>query len=262
MVCAGGFCHSEACHYCRNCYGPVAACAARSLTNIWWNPNNLTDVLNDLLVLNPNIDEIYCYEGEYVPHEGECVPPPQLWDYVIADGFVLETYLLDPNTNNRIMTTGGQTVPVLGPNPYLADDAVVYEEYPNFDPIFRYAAEDRNTSKQVFNTLYNLDHRFADPAVCGGKGAFECLSNGIYNFSNNQFNSTPGGTEFDAALSAMTASRQFYDLGSPLQARIPSSFDVTFWVINDSMVAGAPVEVYRFSQTVHLPAGYMRRRAN
>jgi len=60
----------------------------------------------------------------------------------------------------------------------------------------------------------------------------------------------------------MTASRQFYDLGSPLQARIPSSFDVTFWVINDSMVAGAPVEVYRFSQTVHLPAGYMRRRAN
>ncbi len=245
---------SEACHYwIQLLHGPgLRPIQPWSLTNIWWDPNNLRDVFwNDPRVPNPNI------EGQ----------SPMLWDYVVADSFVLETYLLDPNTDNRIMTTGGRTVPVLGPNPYIAYDKLLdYGDYPNFDPIFRYAAEDRNSRDEKFNSLYNLDHAF-DPGsaltACVDKDAFECLSNGIYDFDANQFISDPGGPEFNMALSTMTASRQFYDLGSPLEARLPASFDITFWVISDSMVAGAPVEVYRFSQTVNLPAGYMRRsRAN
>jgi len=243
---------SEGCHYwIQLLHGPgLRPVTSWSLTNIWWNPNNLTDVFwNDPMVPNPNIWDIYPAE--------DGVTPPQLRDYVVSDGFVLETYLLDPNTGNRIMTNGGLTVPVLGPHPYGAG-----ADSQNFDPIFRYAAEDRNNRDKKFNTLYNLDHKFDPdntPAACAGKGAFECLSNGIYNFDTSQFNSDPGGPAFNAALSTITASRQFYDLGSPLQARMPASFDVTFWVISDSMVAGAPMEVYRFSQTVHLPAGHMRR---
>jgi len=241
---------SEACHYwLQLLHGPgLRPMRPWSLTNIWWNPNNLTDVFwRDPYVPNLNIYDI---------HGGD---PPLLWDYVIAEGFVLETYLLDPNTGSRITTTGGRTVPVVGPDPYLAYDGdLEYVNFKNFDPIFRYAAEDMNRRPGEFNTLYNLDHAFPNPTVCDGKDAFECLSNGIYDFEASQFKE-PGGPEFNTALSTMTASRQFYDLGSPLQARMPASFDITLWIINDPNVAGAPVETYRFSQTVHLPGGYQRR---
>ena len=57
----------------------------------------------------------------------------------------------------------------------------------------------------------------------------------------------------------MTEPRQFYDLGSPLQTRMPASFDITFWVLNDTGVTGAPTDLFRFSQTIQLPAGFLRR---
>lgn len=242
---------AEACHYwIQLLHGPsLSPIQPWSITNIWTNPWE-------------RIDQFWF--DPYVPlgvygNDGRRL----LWDHVVADGFVLETYLLTPDTGERIQTSNNRFVPVVGPNPYLDYAGFNFEDYPNFDPIFRYAVENREDRVTKFNTLYNLNYRVQDTDALGNVvdefNAFERLSGLIVDPVTGAFNANPGGDEFDKALSLMTETRQFYEMGNPLQARLPSSFDITLWVLNDSGMGSTSLDLYRFSQSIQLPAGFRRR---
>ena len=237
---------SEACHYwIQLLQGPGIRPARHwDLTNLWWS-NAPDQYWFDVNLpsgppFNPNN-----------PNETRKF----LSDYVVARDFVLETYLLDPATGQRIVTVDGRTVPVVGPNPYMYDDGT---SSPNYDPIFQYAVEQADNRKTKFNTLFNLDHGVevmdTNDVVVDSFNAFQRLTEEI---TGNPV--TPNVERTDLAVSKMTEPRQFYDLGSPLQTRMPASFDITFWVLNDTGVTGAPTDLFRFSQTIQLPAGFLRR---
>lgn len=241
---------AETCHYwLQLLQGPtLRPIRPWALTQIWWRPIEMGDQF---------------WFDPYFP-----VLPSQnqrlLWDYVVAEGFILETYLLDPITKGRILTRNGNSVPVIGPNPYLTwNPDYRYDDYPQFDPIFRYAVENNQKRVTEFNTLYNLDHLIEKQDNIGNVverfRAFERLSKLIYDPTSGNFNLNPAGPMFDETLGYVTEVRQFYDVGSPLQVRLPASLDITFWVINDLSFAGAPPDLFRFSQTVQIQSGMMRR---
>lgn len=268
---------AEECHYwLQLLQGPgVRPIRPWDLMNIWWMPptagvglldqfwfDNVfwEDFDRDNGVIRP---EDRPFTGEFPNPNGE--ERPILWDHVVARDFVLETYLLNPANGEPIRTLDGHTVPVLGPNPYsdYADEnADGYIDNPlkdpppnkNFDPIFRYAVENADNRATRFNTLYNLNYEekiFENGVIVGTYNEFRRMS--------DEIQSNKADPDLDLPLAKVMEARQFYDLGSPLQARMPASFDVTFWVLNEPGVSGAPPDLYRFSQTVHLPTGYMRR---
>ncbi|MCK5861551.1 MAG: hypothetical protein KAH38_03635, partial [Candidatus Hydrogenedentes bacterium] len=63
----------------------------------------------------------------------------------------------------------------------------------------------------------------------------------------------------NTALNTMTTRRDFYDLGNPLASRLPSAFEVNLFVISPPVTTSAPTDVFHFSQTIHLPSGFLRR---
>lgn len=236
---------SEACHYwIQLLHGPgIRPVSSWDITNLWWSN------MPDQYWFDLNLPSSPAYNPNN-PYETRKF----LSDYVVARDFVLETYLLDPATGERIITVDGRTVPVVGPNPYLYDTDATST---NYDPIFQYAVEQVESRETKFNTLFNLDHyvQIKDgDTVVDEFNAFQRLTREI---TNNV--ATPNVEKTDLALSKMAEPRQFYDLGSPLQTRMPASFDITFWVLNDTGVSGAPTDLFRFSQTIQLPSGFLRR---
>ena len=150
-----------------------------------------------------------------------------LWDYVVARDFVISAWLLDPATGERI----------IDPNTGLWAQA-----FPNQPPVFQYGVESslaRGYNTPTFNTMFNLNHQ----------GAFEEL---VYVLSDSQ-------DEIDSRLRQMIEYRQFYDVGNPLQARLPGAITVTLFVVNPPATTGAPTDMFNFAQTIHIPSGFLRR---
>lgn len=254
---------SEECHYwIQLLQGPgIRPIQPWDLMNIWWAPaSGGVGLLDQFWWDNLFWDD---WKREYgmpsAPPIGTYDPDtdirPVLWDYVVARNFVLETYLLNPATGERIVTSAGLTVPVVGPNPFLDYAGANMNNYKNYDPIFQYAVENPDNRVTKFNTLYNLNHpsEISDPD--GGQtdrfNAFRRVT--------DEIQANIGSPNLDPSLSKMMEARQFYDIGNPLQTRMPASFDITFWVLNEPGVTGAPPDLYRFSQTIHIPSGHMRR---
>ena len=213
----------EKCHYwLQLIQGPRPAGMA-AITP--WNPMNLW---SDWEFQNQNVfwqDPIV--DGGYNPNG-----PPVVWDHVMAEDFVYATYLLDPATGNRIVAPHAVTgedvfIPVLEPT-----DRPPY--------VFEYQVESGMTSP-LFNTLFNLDH----------DGAFKTLTETL--------RTSPINADIDGPIGAMAETRQFYDMGSPLQSRLPSAFTINLLVLNPPVVQGAPPDFIQFTQTIHLPAGFLRR---
>jgi len=216
--------------------GPGIPSVPWDLCNLWWSEN---------------VDRFW-YDhkkpsGLKFPNEEKDENRRFLWDYVVARDFVMMSFLLDPATGQRIITEDGQFVPVAGPNPYLFNSAA---DYRYFDPILKYAVEERGKRKTTFNTLYDLDFPMAQAQ---GAGAYQVLSSLII---GNEVQSNPQA--MNHALSVMMEDRQFYDLGSPLQPRSPVSLDLCFWVVDESSAQGGPLDIHRFSQTIFLHTGYKR----
>lgn len=151
-----------------------------------------------------------------------------LWDHVVGQEIVLAAYLLDPNTGARISW----------PDPQLGSIGVPAIDLP---PIFTYFVESGAHSTS-FNTLFNLD--FAP------ENNFEQLAHQL------AMGMDPDITE---ELRNLTQTNQFYEVGHPLQARLPASFEVVFQVVNPPVTPGAPTELYQFRQRIHIPAGFLRR---
>ena len=150
-----------------------------------------------------------------------------LWDYVMARDFVINAWLLDPATGERI----------IDPNTGLWAQA-----FPNQPPVFQYGVESslaRGYNTPTFNTMFNLNHQ----------RAFEEL---VYVLSDSQ-------DQIDSWLRQMIEYRQFYDVGNPLQARLPGAITVTLFVVNPPATTGAPTDMFNFAQTIHIPSGFLRR---
>ncbi len=159
-----------------------------------------------------------------------------LWDHVVADDIVLAAVLLDPTTGDRINARV----------PADADLPPLYVPVLESTPFFQYAAES-NVLSNSFNALFNLNFDAAE----GQPGAVEQAVLTL--------KLSPNNPNVDPAIAKMIEARQFYDVGSPMQSRLPSSFEITFWVLSDPMVQGASVDLQRFSQRIHIPSGFLRR---
>lgn len=214
---------AERCHYwLQLLQGPgLAPVAPWNPLNIWWEDTNLEDIFWRDPVIGGNVTSPYL-----------------LWDYVLAEDFVIASYLLDPATGNRIEVYDE------------AGDRNVFVPFLSPSPIFEYTVESGASDKRFspeFNTLFNLDHPLT--VATDAPGAFELLTAAL----------VAGSGDADEYVRAMTAPRQFYDMGNPLQSRLPSAFRISLWMMNPPVTPGAPPDIYRFSQTVHLPVGFLRR---
>ena len=145
-----------------------------------------------------------------------------LWDHVVAKDFVITNWLLDPGNGNRLPVS-----------------AVT------LDPVFEYSVESGlggGDKTSTFNTIFNLDRD-------GGEVA--SLTQKVMTATENP--------DIDAEMEAMVTYRDLYNLGNPLQSRIPSAFDINLFVISPPITTGAPTDVFTFSQTIHIPSGFLRR---
>lgn len=160
-----------------------------------------------------------------------------LWDHVVARDFALFAWLINPDTGR----------------PVSYDINVV-----DIDPVFQYAVESglaqENNKVKNFNTLFNLNFtdNVDDDADLGGMNAVDALLDTLVN--------NPSDTALmGKAVEEMTTSHQFYDLGDPIQSRLPSAFDINLFVISPPVTTSAPPDVFKFSQTIHIPSGFLRR---
>jgi hypothetical protein len=99
-----------------------------------------------------------------------------------------------------------------------------------------------------FNTLFNLNFDTNNDEI----GAFDTLTAALAS-------DPPDTASMDVALEEIVAGRQFYDLGDPLQSRLPSAFEINLTVINPPVTTSAKTDLFQFSQTIHLPSGFRRR---
>lgn len=193
---------------------------------IWWN--------------NFPGDDYYWFDHN-VPASVPAIPDPKyfLWDHVVARDFVISSWILDPGTGERIIdpNTGGWV-----------------SAFPTA-PIFQYSVESGRESgdiRPVFNTMFNQNYTYERPPSSGTwRIAFEGYVQQLMG-SNNAALMADDVTE-------MTRYRDMYDVGNPLQSRLPSAFDINLFVINPPVTTSAPTDVFNFSQTIHLPSGFLRR---
>ena len=153
-----------------------------------------------------------------------------LWDYVVARDFAINAWLIDPNTGFPV-NYETNAVPIA--------------------PVFKYSVESGLSSGEKetnFNTLFNLNFDTNNDKI----GAFDTLTAA-------RASDPPNATSMDVALEEIVAARQFYDLGDPLQSRLPSAFEINLTVINPPVTTSAKTDLFQFSQTVHLPSGFRRR---
>ena len=147
-----------------------------------------------------------------------------LWDHVVARDFVIAAWLVDPNSG---LAVNHRTNVV------------------DIQPVFQYSVESGLSSgnkEKSFNTLFNLNF----------DGAFDTLM-------STMLTNPTDATTISNAVEKIVTYRQLYDLGNPLQSRIPSAFEVNLFVINPPVTTSAPTDIYNFAQTVHIPSGFLRR---
>ncbi|HNZ49521.1 MAG TPA: hypothetical protein PLQ42_01305 [Candidatus Hydrogenedentes bacterium] len=206
---------AETCHYWLQLLnGPgLPGAAAWDATDIWWREKQGALLLDQF------------WYDDHLP-----VPPYpdtqrfHLQQHVVAENFLLNAFLLDPQTGVRIKNRDDTFVDILGPAQ---------------EPIFRYAVEEYGQRNSYFNTLFNLTGKDTD-----GVGFMEKTM-----------------TTLDPRyLLALLNDRDFYELGNPAQGRVPVSLDVAMWSLNESASTGGAVVLNRFARTIYLPAGYMRPR--
>ena len=164
-----------------------------------------------------------------------------LWDHVVARDFAINVWLIDPANGQRIKT----------------DENVV-----DIQPVFRYDVENIIANDQAqtgnFNTLFNMN--FDDGAdddndlmtLLGVGNAFDALMEVLVKDETNN-------VAISAAVEEMTASHQFYEVGDPIQSRLPSAFEINLYVVSPPVTTGAPPDVFEFNQIIHIPSGFLRR---
>lgn len=211
---------AESCHYwLQFLNGPgVPSVSNWDATDLWWQERSGSRALADRFWY----DEDYPINGG--PHAGQS----HLQQHIVAESFVLNAYLLDPSTSQRIVGNNGAFVEVLGPSE---------------EPIFRYAVEDSAKGVTFFNTLFNMNFKDEDSEPGLMRTLMENLGD---------------STVVDNFGVAMTRSRHFYDVGNPLQGRAPVVLDLCLWTLQAPPTPGGATLVHRFAKNIYLPTGYMR----
>lgn len=168
-------------------------------------------------------------------------------EYLIADGIVARTRLLQPDTENYVFVDLPPVGPVPGPEDILPDilDAEVMFSY----------GDGGLAPVNYFNDIENLRNP-DDPHSAGGGpvNVPTLLAQGATGFSDVDL------IEADKALAdTMLGNRSNRkNLGSPLAPRIPSVVTTDFWVTRTRTRPGAPDILKRFSQTVQIPTAQGR----
>ncbi len=171
----------------------------------------------------------------------------KLNEYLIADGIVARTRLLQPDSDNYVFVDLAPGGPIPGPEDILPDilDAEVMFSY----------GDGGLAPVNYFNDIENLRNP-DDPHSAGGGpvNVPTLLAQGAAGFTDVDL------IEADKALADTLLGNRSNrkNLGSPLAPRIPSVVTTDFWVTRTRTRPGAPDILKRFSQTVQIPTAQGR----
>ncbi len=243
----------EQCHYwLQLLQGPgLPAVTPWNPMDIWRNPSGQWTAAHPpgrgLFWFDHRVENSYA--GHILPFSDETagLRPDDyfLWNHVMARDFVINAWLIDPATGDRIY------------RPYqdIDGEEVIGKAlaFPDQPSIFQYSVESGLVSGDkvsVFNTMFNQNHRHE--YLGEERNAFE-------DSVNELLAGAPDYDVIDANIMEMTRYRDMYDIGNPLQARLPSAFTVNLFVVSPPVTTGAATDRYTFSQTIHIPSGFLRR---
>ncbi len=168
-------------------------------------------------------------------------------EYLLADGIVARTRLLQPNSENYLFVDLPPVGPVPGPEDILPDilDAEVMFSY----------GDGGSVPVNYFNDIENLRNP-DDPHGAGGGpiNVPTLLAQGAAGFSDVDL--IVADKELADTLLGNRSNRK--NMGSPLAPRIPSVVTTDFWVTRTRTRPGAPDILKRFSQTVQIPTAQGR----